>query len=373
MGLKVPPGLIKRGEFWHLQKTIWGQRIRESTGTGNLAEAERYLAHRIEEVRNARVYGVRPKRIFREAATKYLNEATKTSIADDALQLKLLDPYIGDLFLENIHMGTLQPFIEARKAKSARKYGEGGVKVRSINFGLQTVRHILNLAASEWFDETGTTWLAAAPRIKFLPDTDKRSPYPLTWDEQTKLFKELPKHLARMALFKVNTGCREAEVCGLRWEWEQRFLGMSTSIFLIPSHKVKNREPRVVVLNRVARAVIEQVRGAHPEYVFTYRGKPIRKMNGPAWRKARERAKIPEARVHDLKHTFGRRLRAAGVSFEDRQDLLGHKSGKITTHYSKAELENLIVAANRVCPEEGHNIDTMVIIREKSRHLSAVI
>jgi hypothetical protein len=30
---------------------------------------------------------------------------------------------------------------------------------------------------------------------------------------------------------------------------------------------------------------------------------------------------------------FGRRLRAAGVSFEDRQDLLGHRSGRITTHY----------------------------------------
>ncbi len=30
-------------------------------------------------------------------------------------------------------------------------------------------------------------------------------------------------------------------------------------------------------------------------------------------------------------HTFGRRLRAAGVSYEDRQDLLGHKSGRITT------------------------------------------
>ena len=54
-------------------------------------------------------------------------------------------------------------------------------------------------------------------------------------------------------------------------------------------------------------------------------------------------------RFHDLKHTFGRRLRTAGVSFEDRQDLLGHKSGRITTHYSAAELSNLIDAANQVC------------------------
>jgi plasmid stabilization system protein ParE len=58
--------------------------------------------------------------------------------------------------------------------------------------------------------------------------------------------------------------------------------------------------------------------------------------------------KTPEVRVHDLKHTYSRRLRAAGVSFEDRQDLLGHKPGRITTHYSAAELHNLIEAANRV-------------------------
>jgi len=43
-------------------------------------------------------------------------------------------------------------------------------------------------------------------------------------------------------------------------------------------------------------------------------------------------------RVHDLKHTFGRRLRAAGESLEDRQDLPGRNSGQITTHYSQAEI-----------------------------------
>jgi integrase len=45
--------------------------------------------------------------------------------------------------------------------------------------------------------------------------------------------------------------------------------------------------------------------------------------------------------VHDLKHTFGRRLGATGVSFEDRQDLLGHRSFRITTHYSSVELSRL--------------------------------
>ena len=44
--------------------------------------------------------------------------------------------------------------------------------------------------------------------------------------------------------------------------------------------------------------------------------------------------------IEMLKHTFGYRLRAAGVGFEDRQDLLGHKSNRITTHYSNSALSN---------------------------------
>ncbi len=46
------------------------------------------------------------------------------------------------------------------------------------------------------------------------------------------------------------------------------------------------------------------------------------RLGNSAWQRARKRADLPMVRVHDLKHTFGRRLRAAGVSFEDRQDLL---------------------------------------------------
>jgi len=67
--------------------------------------------------------------------------------------------------------------------------------------------------------------------------------------------------------------------------------------------------------------------------------------------------------VHDLKHTFGRRLRAAGVGFEDRQDLLGHKSGKVTTEYSAPELANLIAASNRVCGGMSRNTPAPTLIR----------
>ena len=360
MGRKHTPGLYKRSGVWHIDKQVRGRRLCESTGESDLARAEEYLARRIEEVRQATVFGVRPKRTFRQAATKYLLEVQKATIRDDALQLKLVDSYIGDLPLEAVHMGSLQGFIADRRRQ--------GVKARTINYALQTVRHILNLAAGEWLDEYGLTWLASAPKIKLLPQQDARKPYPLSWEEQTCLLKELPLHLARMMLFKVNTGCREQEVCGLRWDWEVAVPELDTSVFIIPEQAVKNREERLVVINSVAQSVIDQVRGEHPEYVFTYKGHRVTAMNNTAWQRARKRAGLDHVRIHDLKHTFGRRLRAAGVIFEDRQDLLGHRSGRITTHYSAAELENLIEAANKVCGTESRKSPALVLLKRKAAH-----
>ena len=356
MGRKRTPGLYKRGACWHIDKQVFGQRICESTETNSLEEAERYLAKRLEELRQVVMYGARPKRIFREAATKFLQENQhKRSIQSDAEQLEILDKYIGDLPMELVHIGALQPFIADKKRV--------GRKNRTINFGLQIVRHILNLAASEWMDDNGLTWLNSPPKIKLLPINDARKPYPLNWEEQGRLFNMLPAHLRRMALFAVNTGCRDQEICSLRWEWEIKLPEFNTSAFIIPGKLVKNGEDRLVVLNKTALSVVNEVRGQHYELVFTYNGRPLTRMLNSAWKRARIRVNLP-VRVHDLKHTFGRRLRAAGVSFEDRQDLLGHKSGRITTHYSAAEIGSLIAAANKVCEvAQGVNSSTLTLLR----------
>jgi hypothetical protein len=49
------------------------------------------------------------------------------------------------------------------------------------------------------------------------------------------------------------------------------------------------------------------------------------------------------------------------VSFEDRQDLLGHRSGRITTHYSAADLSRLIEAADSVCERDGRRPELVVL------------
>ena len=355
MGRKRLPGLFFRGGVWHVDKRICGRRVCQSTKTADTQEAERFLARLMEQTRQAQVYGVRPTRTFEQAAAKFvLENQHKRSIDDDVSHLKALLPWIAEQPLDRIHMGTLQAWID-RRQRDGRSPG-------TINHGLKVVRRILNLAASDWVDEFGLTWVAVAPNIKLLADSQKRKPYPLNWAEQSALFRELPDYLEQMALFAVNTGCRDQEICNLRWAWRVNVPELNTFMFVIPGDRVKNGHERVVVLNRVAISVVEARLGIDREYVFTYDGHPITRMLTSAWRKARGRAGLSQVRVHDLKHTFGRRLRAAGVSFEDRQDLLGHRSSRITTHYSQVELSHLIDAANLIC-ESNDRQPELVMLR----------
>lgn len=176
MGRRRIPGLVRRGGIWHIDKRVRGRRVCQSTGSPKLSEAEQVVARITEETRQARFYGVRPQRTFEQAAAKFvLENQHKRSLADDVCRLKHLLRYIGQVSLERLHRGTLDPWVAKRR--------EEGVTPGTINHGLKVVRRILNLAATEWMDENGLTWLAAAPRIRLLPDRNKRPPYPLSWDE----------------------------------------------------------------------------------------------------------------------------------------------------------------------------------------------
>jgi hypothetical protein len=77
--------------------------------------------------------------------------------------------------------------------------------------------------------------------------------------------------------------------------------------------------------------------------------------------------------VHDLKHTYGHRLRVAGVGFEDRKVLLGHKSEHITTHYSAPEIGALIEASERVCELGSRKSPALSIVRLQRSTTSACL
>ena len=407
MGTTKPSGLVLRGKTWHIDKHVRGfGRICCSTGTSSRAEAEAFFINQLKAISDAQIHGVRLPHSFREAAIKYVEDhlGEKKSIERDLQDLELLSPYVGDMQLKDIHNGSFDKFKADRKAQ--------GRKDSTVNRSLRIAQLVLRLAAGLWRDQFNRTWLESPPIIKLLGEKDKRKPYPLDFSEYAMLSAQLPSHLRPVVRFAVNTGCREQEICQLRWDWEVPVPELGTSVFLIPGEFTKNAEDKLVVLNRHARKAVERARGRHPEFVFTYpvaihlkrrdrrspivgyERRPFTKIYNSGWKLARvrmvkayrrrfEAAKkrgeqaggfegflsegLINVRVHDLRHTFGQRLRATGASLEVRQDLLGHKSGRITTEYCAAQIRELLDVVEKICDLGSRKNPAISVLRIKDR------
>lgn len=368
------PGLRLKGGIWQIEKRCKyteGGWLRESTRKTSRTEAEKILIKRLAEQEREAQRRADSVFLFEEAGLQYLTEIHRKSnsastITSTAMHLDQLFPFIGHLTLEQIHDGTLRPFID--------KELDRGLAPKTINNVITIVATTLNRAARVWRDDEGRPWLRQAPPLLSRLSTKGKTakPYPLSWEEQDRLFNNLANHLSSAALFGVNTGCREQEICQLSWDWEVVIDDLGTSVFVLPEDFTKTQTERVVVLNSIAKEVVESLRGNHPQYVFSFRGHPIKKMRASGWRRAWVESGLPNSSsvlkgVHNLRHTFGRRLRAAGIALETRKTLLGHANGDITTHYSAAELEELIEAVEAITDRSIAQTPTLSLVGRNTK------
>jgi integrase len=342
-----------------LNQEFKGRRIFERLGKVSQADAEQVLQARREaidrELANERRVGA--ERLFADGARKYLIECQQRKVRTlelIAYHVKILLPYIGTQPMGDVCNDSLEEFKLDRL--------DDGVKNATINRSLEVVRTVMNRAARVWRD-AGKPWLMAPPLIEMLDEAaQKREPYPLSWTEQAQLLPLLPSLNADMLEFTMNTGARDENVCGLRWEWEVPVPELKRSVFVIPPEHYKTNRKHVLILNDTASKILERHRGKHPEWVFVYRRERtvnvdqppameyhrVGTQNNTAFQSARKDAKLAKFRIHDARHTFGQRLRDAGVSEEDRALLLGHAIEGMPQHYASATVARLVEAANKV-------------------------
>lgn len=220
-------GLSKRyhvdgSHIWYIDKRVkrYG-RLCESTGTADREEAERYLLHRLQELREILVYGERPIRTFGDAVQKYVTDyATKKSIDRERVVLKEMEFFLGHFPLNRINNDSFSTYRNAQKH----------VSIRTRNQKLAIARRVLRLAASVWcFPGTNMTWLDRTPEILMEVGHRPRAPYPLDEKEQQLLLSELGPDAAEMATFAANTGARDQEICRLQWTWERRLITLLTA------------------------------------------------------------------------------------------------------------------------------------------------
>ena len=390
---KKIPGLTKRGGVWHIDKQVQGYgRLCLSTHETDEAAAIEVLLEELQRIKQAQRFGVRAPRTFEAAAARFIDERTARQAAGelksagrDCQDLDLVVPFIGHLELSQICDEALAAFKKARLAglnADGSKRQRKPATARTVNRTIAVINLVLQ-RATVWRDESGLTWLESAPRLEKMPETKSHKPYPLEFDEEELVFALLPEHLVAPCVFAVNTGCRESEVCNLRWEWLRDIPELKRTAFEIPGEYTKNGQPKLVPLNKLAAAAVKKQLGKHKEFVFAHAGETMKKLFNSAWQRARVKAaaryeeKLGRAcpplfikiRGHDLRHSFGSRLRAAGVSFETRQDLLGHANGNVTIHYSLVRVAELFRAVDAIADRQARRDPAAPLVRPPKDNL----
>jgi len=334
-------GLHRRQDsrFWWFDVVLPdGRRIRQSAGTESRAEAEAFLARLKADAYRDSHLGIKQKRSWQEAVVRYLSiKATIRSAENYRGICRRLHAYLGQLTLDQINADVILNLCERERKK--------GRQPATINRYLGQIRAVLRMAYYDW------QWIDRIPRVRMLHGEVERNRW-LTKDEAKRLIAACPPHLVPMVRYALATGCRAREVAEL--EWDRVDLERGTAWL----DQTKNGTPRGVPLNSDAIAALESVRGQHPRYCFTYRGKFIRwELTNTGWKRAVAKAGLGDLRFHDLRHTWASWHRQAGTSTDELKDLGGWKSRSMVDRYAKFGTEHLTRAAARIESGKVENVD----------------
>ncbi len=139
------------------------------------------------------------------------------------------------------------------------------------------------------------------------------------------------------------TGCRRGEITGLRWEW----VDWDRACIRLPDSKTG---AKVVPLGAAALKLLTELHtedSAGP----VFPGSSVTGSTTAVWKvwdKARQRAKLPEVRIHDLRHSFASVGAASGDSLVVIGALLGHRDTATTARYAHLANDPLKAAADRI-------------------------
>jgi integrase len=166
----------------------------------------------------------------------------------------------------------------------------------------------------------------------------------LSKTQAKKLLSEVEKspnvHLKYIIPMLLLTGARKREVLDAQW----CDFDMNNMLWIIPI--TKNGKKRILPITEPLQELLKQI-PKQSKYLFT-----SPKTNKPyvtifqSWNTARTKAKLPEVRIHDLRHTYASALVNAKCSLYEVQVLLGHSTAKMTQRYAHLSNESLMNAAS---------------------------
>ena len=322
--------LKRRGKVWFIDfRTPSGERIRRSAETENKAQAQELHDKLKSETWRLQKLGDRPKRIWQDAAVRWLKEtAHKATQDEDIAKLRWLDKFLAGTELTNINRALIDRITEAKQAEGASN--------ATVNRTLALLRAILRRCHRDW------EWLDRCPAVRLLKEPTLRIRF-LTREQAAVLLRELPQHLKDMATFTLSTGLRAANITGLCWDQ----VDLERKQAWVHPDQAKARKAIAVPLNEAAMEVLQRQKGNHFVRVFTYEGEPVRQVSTKAWYKALKRAHVENFRWHDLRHTWASWHVQDGTPLHVLQELGGWETPAMVRRYAHLAVSHLAPYAGK--------------------------
>ena len=347
----------KASSKYHCAYFLHGKEYRQTTGTCDAKEAEKFLRHKMKEVGAVQIgkatfVGPQQERIKVEKLLQALEKDYKIRHKDSPqfrAHLKHIRDNFGRWRAVEVTPEAIDLFIE--------KLQDAGYAAATINRSTQLLAQAFKLAVQR-------RHLATAPQIRHLSEKGNARQGFFADTEFQALSEHLPPYLCDFVQFGYLTGWRRGEIASLQWS------DIEDDVVHLRAENSKNGEARSVTLSgdfadlikrRKAHRKVKTAEGvdAIAAHVFHLDGHPVGDFR-KAWatacvaanlghyecghckqpiverkcKRCRTEARYKGRIFHDLRRTAVRNMVRAGVPERVAMSISGHKTRAIFDRYN---------------------------------------
>lgn len=347
-----------RGKIWWIRYSVpgEGQERFESSKSTIKNDAIRLLNKRRKEIDDRQITSTDATvsdllRLYLDDQRRQQRHSYKQ--ADGYVRLHL-EPAFGKIKASALTTKIIKAFIDQ---KQVADYASA-----SINRWLEALRRAYTLGLKEL-----PPLVYVAPEIEdlMLDENDNVREGFLEHERYVRLRDELPDHQKLILVIGYHLGMRRGEILKLRWDQ----VDWDANLIRLEKKQTKGKKARNAPLYGELRAwfdLAHSTRDPNCPFIVSWKGHGITEVK-TAWKKARERAGVPELLIHDLRRTAVRNMIRAGISEKRAMEISGHKTNSMFKRYDITDERDIQADGERL----ARYLEEKAKLAEERRKLEA--
>ena len=337
--------------LWVRYRDREGRIVKESSGTTDWNEADRFLRDRLDARDEGRLDAMLSGKdlTFNEWSDGFLERRSKPPYRSPKTHqgnlevLKNLRPVFGEMRLSDMTSEQIEQYIEDRlrsERKVRTKLGisyRGRIKPATVHREYRVLNRILNVAVQQ---KRLTVNPCAGVEFPIRVSATTRKPHYMPASEQARIEFFAPGYLQDAIVILVEMGLRPyKELTPVRKEE----VDLGNGILHIPDSKTTSGVADMPMTELAKEAFRRRMEASEDsDYLFPTWRKGSRRPHlttfKKIWASTLERAGIPHFSIYELRHTFATRLSAGGVADHFVTQMLRQADSAVFKRYSQAKL-----------------------------------